>query len=233
MSGSDNREAISRRIRALRQKTVENGCTEQEALAAAQLLADLLAKYNMTLDEAELREQPFAHHRETHDDWVGDRLWKVAAAVSDLTGARYWANRPGEQASIDFFGFEHEVEVARYMLEICANAMRRAVEQMHADLWPRTAKRSTVIPFLDGMVDRLATRIRAMIPPRPAGTGLVPLRNALIDQAMPVAVRKKAMPGSRSLDDAYLDGLVAGDRVALNRGLHSAGEINKRLTCNG
>lgn len=47
-----NRDAISRRIRALRAKTVENGCTEAEALAAAELLADLLAKYNMTLDEA-------------------------------------------------------------------------------------------------------------------------------------------------------------------------------------
>lgn len=219
-----NRDAISRRIRALRAKTVENGCTEAEALAAAQLLADLLAKYNMTLDEAEIRETPFSHHRETHDDWVGDRLWKVAAAVSDLTGARYWANRPGERASIDFFGFEHEVEVARYMLEICANAMRRAVEQMNAELWPRIAKRSGVLPFLDGMADRLATRIRAMIPPVQPGTGLVPLRNALIDQAMPVTVRKRSMAGSRDLDTSYLDGLAAGDRVALNPGLRSGGK---------
>lgn len=227
-----NRDAISRRIRALRAKTVENGCTEAEALAAAQLLADLLAKYNMTLDEAELREQPFAHHRETHDDWVGDRLWKVAAAVSDLTGARYWANRPGERASIDFFGFDHEVEVARYMLEICAGAMRRAVEDLNRSLWPRIAKRSNVLPFLDGMADRLATRIRAMIPTVQPGTGLVPLRNALIDQAMPVTVRKRPMAGSRDLDTSYLDGVLAGDRVALNPGLRSDGEINKQLTCN-
>lgn len=40
-----NRDAISRRIRALRAKTVENGCTEAEALAAAQLLADALSPW--------------------------------------------------------------------------------------------------------------------------------------------------------------------------------------------
>ena len=120
-----DREAISRRIRALRAKTVENGCTEQEAIAAAQMLSDLLAKYNMTLDEAEIRASPFTHHRESHDDWVGERLGRIAAAVSDLTGARYWVQRPGEKPSIDFFGFEHEVGVARYILEVCASAMRR------------------------------------------------------------------------------------------------------------
>lgn len=224
-----NRDAISRRIRALRAKTVENGCTEAEALAAAELLADLLAKYNITLDEAELREQPFAHHRETHSDWVGDRLWKVAAAVSELTGARYWAQAPGMPVSIDFFGFEHEVEVARYMLEICANAMRRAVELMRAEVFPRSLKRHVVLPYLDGMADRLAQRIRAMIPPTPAGTGLVVLRNALIDQAMPVKTTQRDMRGSRNLETGYLDGLVAGDRVPLNRGLRGGAETRELL----
>lgn len=44
------REKIAAKIRALRAKTVENGCTEAEALSAAEMLAKLLAQYNMTLD---------------------------------------------------------------------------------------------------------------------------------------------------------------------------------------
>lgn len=225
-----NRDAISRRIRALRAKTVENGCTEAEALAAAQLLADLLAKYNMTLDEAELRESPFAHHRERHDDWVGDRLWKVAAAISHLTGARYWVQAPGMPVSIDFFGFEHEVEVARYMLEICANAMRHEKARKEAELWPRIVKRNAMLPFLDGMADRLAQRIRAMKPPQPAGVGLVVLHDALIDAAMPTKTEQRRARSSRDRDSTYVDGWDAGGKVALNRGLRGGSDDVRRLT---
>lgn len=59
-----NREKIATRIRALAAMTVENGCTEEEAITAARKLAEMLASYNMTLDEALLREQPFAEHTE-------------------------------------------------------------------------------------------------------------------------------------------------------------------------
>ena len=218
-----NRDAISRRIRALRAKTVENGCTEAEALAAAQLFADLLAKYNMTVDEAEMRASPFAHHTEQHSDWVGDRLWKVAAAVSELTGARYWTQAAGMPTSIDFFGFEHEVEGARYMLEICAGAMRRAVKQMEAAAFPRVLKRHVALPYLDGMADRLAQRIRAMKPPVPTGTGLIVLHDALIEANMPTKTHQGRARGSRDRDDSYGDGWSAGDRVALNPGLTGAG----------
>lgn len=228
---SDNRDAISRRIRALRQKTIENGCTEAEALAAAQLLTDLLAKYNMTMDEAELRESPFAHHCERHTDWVGDRLWKIAAAVSELTGARYWAQAPGMPVSIDFFGFAHEVEVARYMLEICANAMRLHATRLEldGDLWSERRRRRVLLPFLDGMVDRLAQRIRAMIPAVPPGQGLVPLRNALINVNMPVKTDTRKARGSRAIEPSYADGIRAGNRVALNRGLHGASDNLRRI----
>jgi len=216
---TENRDAISRRIRALRAKTTENGCTEDEAIAAAEMLSRLLEKYNMTLDEAELRESPFSQHTERHDDHVGDRLWKIADAVAHLTDARYWVSRPGEPVTIKFFGFDHEVEVARYLLEICAGAMRREQARLTAERWPRTLRRSTLLPFLDGMADRLAMRVKALKPPRPPGTGLVVLRDQLVAAAMPVKTNPQRARGSRDLDPEYLDGLAAAERVALNRGL--------------
>lgn len=228
--GTDNRDAISRRIRALRAKTVENGCTEAEALAAAEMLADLLAKYNMTLDEAELRASPFTEHRETdgHGDFVSDRLWKVADAIAFLTGARYWAERPGEIPCVNFFGFDHEVEVARYLLEICAAAMRREQQRMVRDNWPRSIRRlrPVILPFLDGMADRLRERIRALKPKQPAGNGLIVLHDALVEQAMKdagISLNSGRTHSSRDLDAEYLSGRAAGDRVALNQGLSGGG----------
>lgn len=216
-----DRDSISRRIRALRAKTVENGCTEDEAMAAALMLSKLLEKYNMTVDEAEMRASPFEQHTERHGDPVGERLWKIADAVAFLTGSRYWTSRPGvHPVEINFFGFSHEVEVARYILEICASAMRRQqdrIRQKHQ--FSASRQRRELVPFLDGMVDRLAQRIRAMKPPVPPGTGLVVLHDALVEAAMKVKIQSGRARSSRTVEPGYRSGLAAGDRVALNPGL--------------
>ncbi|WP_084570574.1 DUF2786 domain-containing protein [Methylosinus sp. PW1] len=49
---------VLQRIQALRAKTVEQGCTEQEALASARKVAELLDRYGLTLGEIEMRERP-------------------------------------------------------------------------------------------------------------------------------------------------------------------------------
>lgn len=218
-----DREAIAKRIRNLRNQTVANGCTEGEAANAAALLAKLLAKYNMTLDEAEVRASPFQHHREQHDDFVGERLWKVADGIEHATDVRYATSPPGVwPVQIHFFGLAHEVEVARYMLEICANAMRREQALVAGPFLRSPRARRRVMPFLDGMADRLRERIRAMRPPQPPGTGLVVLRNSLVDQGMKDAgfeTKKRAARSSRDLERGYQAGRDAGDRVALNRGV--------------
>ncbi|MEO5867238.1 MAG: DUF2786 domain-containing protein [Sphingomonas sp.] len=230
---SPNRDTLSRRIRALRAKTVENGCISAEAVAAAEMLASLLARYNMTLDEAEVRASPFAHHSEEHDDYVGERLWKVADAVSRLIGVRYWQSARGiYPIRINFFGLDHEVEVARHMLEICAGAMRREQSRVGGPFLRSPRARRRVAPFLDGMADRLRERIVAMVPPTPPGTGLVVLKNSLVDQAMADAghkLRSKQSARSRDLELGYLAGRAAGDRVALNQGLTGSGSSTRLL----
>lgn len=221
---TDRRERVAATIRALRAKTVANGCTEAEALAAAEKLAALLQQHNMTLDEAEMRASPFERHQETHDDWIGERLWKIADGIARLTDVRYWTGRPGEAPTINFFGFAHEVDVARYLLEICRRAMETEQARIlrNPRLITRARQRRAVAPFLDGMADRLRQRLRDMKPPEPTGTGLVVLRGALIDQAMTEKLRERRARGSRTLEAGYLDGVSAGDRVSLNRGLQSS-----------
>ncbi len=219
------REKIAARIGALLAKTVENGCTEDEAIAAAAKAAELLARYELDLDEVQMRATPFERHMERHDDAVGERLWKVAAAVSKLTGAAYWQSSAGVwPIEIHFFGFAHEVEVARYLLEICARAMRTAqarLERENALLRP-ARRRQIILPFLDGMADRLRRRILDLVPPKPTGTGLVVLRDQLVKAAMADAgihLQDRAMRSSRDYEAAYADGQRAADGVALNRGV--------------
>lgn len=220
-----DREKIAARIRALLAKTVENGCTEDEAIAAAEKAAEMLARYNLTVDEVQMRASPFARHTETHDDATGPRLWKVADPIAKITGARYWQSRAGvHPVEISFFGFEHEVLVAQYLLEICANAMRSQEERLRREyrlLVPRAQMRK-IVPFLDGMSDRLHRRLKELIPPATTGTGLVVLRNALIDEALGMKLESMRARPSR-VDDGYRDGVRAGDAVSLNRGVTGGG----------
>lgn len=219
------REALLARLRALAAMTVENGCTEAEALVAAEKLAKLLADHNVTMDEAEVRATPFDRHVETNPGEVGERLWKVARGIAVLTDTRWWTSGPGvHPVEIGFFGFDHEVAVAKYLLEVCAGAMRRAEREMHASLaLLRPARRTLRIrPFLDGMADRLGERIAAMKPPRPAGRGLVVLRKQLVDAEaakIGLEIKTRAALGSRTHEDDYRAGRRAADQVALNRGV--------------
>jgi hypothetical protein len=88
---------------------------------------------------------------------------------------------------------------------------------------PHIKQAARVMPFLDGMADRLAARIRAMIPPQPTGRGLVVLRNALITEELArrgVEIEKGS--ARRPMNwGAYRDGQRAGDGVALNPGVAS------------
>lgn len=230
---STTREDIAAKCRALAAKTVENGCTEAEALAAAELLTKLLQKHNMTMGEAELKATSFDHSKQRVADEVGVRLWKVASAIGKLTGCTYWQSAVGvNPVEYNFFGFEHEVMVARYLLAICCRAMRTEEARVNRSnaLYVESKRRRLLLPFLDGMRDRLAERLLEMIPPTPTGTGLVVLRNALILKGLKdigINLQPQRAGQSRDFEPSYFDGRAAADRVGLNRGLESARPLDQ------
>ena len=47
---------VKARIKALTEKTVANGCTEAEAMSAAEMVGRLLERYALSMDEIEVRE---------------------------------------------------------------------------------------------------------------------------------------------------------------------------------
>ena len=47
---------VKARIKALTDKTVANGCTEAEAMTAAEMVGRLLERYALSMDEIEVRE---------------------------------------------------------------------------------------------------------------------------------------------------------------------------------
>ncbi|MGY3582372.1 hypothetical protein ACVIGB_000704 [Bradyrhizobium sp. USDA 4341] len=227
------RQSIAARIRALLAKTVANGCTEDEAIAAAEKAAALLEQYNLSMDEIEMRASPFAGAEQAHtDDDVGPRFYTVANAISALTGARNWISPPGVHPVVySFFGMTHEVEIAQYLLDICARAVRSECAARDGEwaFYRLSVRRTKRIAFRDGMADSLSKRIRALKPKTRTGTGLIVLHDALIDEEMirrGLAIRTRRQPGSFDFDDSYLEGRAAGDLVALDPGIKSPERVS-------
>ena len=55
MSQTAELARVKARIKALTEKTVANGCTEAEAMSAAEMVGRLLERYALSMDEIEVR----------------------------------------------------------------------------------------------------------------------------------------------------------------------------------
>jgi len=225
------REAVLKKVRALLKLTVGNGASEAEALHAAAKAAELMAKHDLSMDEVDVRESGTRQQDHALDRTLRAHLTRVAAAIAQITGTRFWVNGSGSLATVgSFFGLPHDVEVAGYLLDICEGAMRRdsgAFEKGIMLLRPsvRSARKDS---FLAGMADRLGGRIREMAAGRKAtGNALVPLKAALIEEALREARVDlgTARIGRRDLDPAsFRKGRAAGERVRLSPGIGGAAD---------
>ena len=85
MSQQTELEKVKMRIRALAARTVDRGCSEAEALAAAQKVGELLEVYGLTMSEVELREETCIQREVI---FTGPRLQALSAiflSVIELT----------------------------------------------------------------------------------------------------------------------------------------------------
>ena len=61
-----DKKEILKRMKMFSERTIENGCSEAEAMLAAKKLSELQAKYNVTLTELDVQEMDFEIHYFVH-----------------------------------------------------------------------------------------------------------------------------------------------------------------------
>lgn len=223
------REALIKRIRALRNMTVERGASESEAMFAAETISRLLDEHDLSEDEiaGEKKDEAFTEQSSSGAGLVGERLVYPAAAIAKLTGTRTW-KVSGNRNAITFFGRDCDVEIAFYLLSICENAMERALEIYRREVTGlfRPAKRlRQETAFLNGMALRLRDRLLEIHEARRAsttGTALVVAKEADVDRAIAnrgLKFRHVRVRHRTADDDAYDLGRKKADDVALSDGV--------------
>lgn len=234
---NENRRAAMGRIRALLAKTVQNGCTEEEAMAASQKAGELMDKYGVESSEVDIRaERCDTRSHSSRAGKKGDRerstqsseVSLVAVAIGRYCGCRVWRSGP----EIKYFGLPHEAEIAAYMTDAIETAMRTSFRA-----WRKGPERPQNVngralrgAFMVAMARRLSERLDEMTQSRNAATpkttdgkSLVLIRNAVVEEQFKEMGLKlsKSKKKYRENSAAMSAGTSAADRHEFSAGLRS------------
>ncbi|MGY3448866.1 DUF7168 domain-containing protein [Bradyrhizobium sp. USDA 4353] len=225
-------DKLKARIQALRAKTIANGCTEDEALAAAAKVAELLDRHDLSLSDLELKassceRKVYETHRKKRipiDDCIG--------AIALFCDCRVWRekNTAGDNIYV-FFGLPADVEVAHYLTELIDNSVRAELGRYKTTIdyarFRHQDRHLANASFALGMVASIAERLVAMKKSRDqanasSGRGLVVVKTSVVDAEfgkLDLNLRS-ARSTSRTVSmTAYEAGGAAGATVAINPGL--------------
>jgi alkylhydroperoxidase/carboxymuconolactone decarboxylase family protein YurZ len=243
---TENKTAILRRIRALAAKTVDNGCTEEEAFSAAALLARLVDKYGFSpsdinepaekLTEAKIRSTANARAKE----WF-------AMAVAVYCDCEVLMRRlDTNNRELVFFGMETDVLMCEYIMAILDRANETGFkaflmqEKLNA---PYGAKKTPKDIYHDrkafdaGMANRVNARLKEMKNSRNStvdestgqtGGALVIVKNAVVSEAFAEKYKLRHRKSSTKINhrgNAYASGQRQGDSVAINRGVGGSSQL--------
>ena len=184
-------DKLKMRIQALRAKTIDNGCTEDETLSAAAKVAELLDRYDLSLTDIDIREAPC--ERRTYETYRKKRipLDDCVGAVAHFCDCRVWRekNQIGENRYV-FFGLRSDIEVAHYLTELIDAAVRTELGRYKttADYggFRHNVRHQANASFALGMVASIADKLTAMKAERDkvihsTGRGLVVLKASVVD----------------------------------------------------
>ena len=225
-------DKLKSRIQGLRSKTIDNGCTEGEALLAAAKVAELLNHYDLSLTDVEIRDAPCERREyETHRK-KRIPLDYCIGAIASFCDCRVWREKEsaGNARSI-FFGFRSDIEVAHYLTGVIDNAVRTELGRYKTSapyLRFRYQERHVANrSFALGMVASIADKLAAMKIERDAinaGTGrdLVVIKASVVETEMgKLGLKLRTVRRSTRMVSplAYEEGGIAGTALAINPGI--------------
>src|SRR4051794_25473718 len=228
-------DKLKTRIKALRAKTLDNGCTEDEALSAAAKVAELLDRHDLSLTDLEMREAPCERRTyETHrkkriplDDCIG--------AIANFCDCRVWREKnPAGESRYVFFGLRADIEVAHYLTELLDTAVRSELGRYKTTpdyrRFRHNERHLVNASFALGMVASIADKLTAMKAGRDkvnnsTGRGLVVIKASIVDAEfgkLDLNLRTQRGRGRMVSLTAYEAGGVAGASLAINPAIGDA-----------
>jgi len=232
-------DRLMARIQGLRAKTVANGCTEQEALAAAEKVAEMLDRYGLSLGEMDFRAQACEgigiqttrRRMSPIDDCV--------PGIAAFFDCRVWIeSAKGSPLRYVFFGLRADVAAAQYLYEMVERAFDTETDAFRrGPIYEDMAgeRRSATNSFQIGLSRGISAKLRTLRDERMAhgrssgGRDLVVVKADMVEEELAklglnLQARSTASRSRRVLSDAYAAGEAAGQRFEFTPGIAMAAE---------
>lgn len=223
-------DKLKTRLAALRAKTVANGCTEDEALAAAAKVAELLDRHDLSLTDLELSREvcqelafePERRKRIPLDECVG--------AIAEFCDCRVWREKGVRGHRFVFFGLPADVAVAHMLAELVDTAVRTELGRYKSSAEYRAFRHNerhlANASFALGMVASIADKLAAMKAARDAahrggGRDLVAVKGGIVEAELAkLGLDLKTVEGGRRYISplAYDAGSEAGAALSIEPG---------------
>lgn len=215
-------------IRALRAKTEAAGCTEDEALAAAEKAEELVRRYDISMTPAQVSDQPCTAAHMATGRKRPDGIDACVMAIAALCDCRTWLQTcPNGHRTHVFFGLPADVAAAEavYRIVQATFATETAAFKESAtyrELHPNDRGQATT-SFRWGLGDGIREKLEALAAERTrqtkaaSGRALVTAKQQAVDDGLDKLglAFKQERPGKRLVDpDAYHQGVRSGRAFA-------------------
>lgn len=236
----DKLQRISRIIRALLEKTTQNGCSEEEAMSAALKAQELLEAHQLDLSDLELREEG-TDQIKVEQDHIKSAIYHRVGLFCECKSWRSWEwvdipptrkNARGRQEQrevYNFIGTKGDAFFAEWLLISLGKWIaNKKMEYMFGDFL-NTPNQFEIQSWEAGVTERINQRLREEVEKRNAeraarmstGRDLVPLKNAMIKEAfdkLGIKLYKTPQSGTWNPDPrAFAQGQATGDQARFNK----------------
>jgi len=227
ISGAANPELdkVVQRIRALQAKKTDQGCTEEEALAAAKKVAELLDRYGLELTETSVLEigceaLRYDTGRKRRNDT--DLLCTAVAHFFDCKG---WLTKNADQEiQYIIFGFKADAEAALLLIERIYDIIDNATQQFKTgsvySALSGSRKRTASSSFQAGMAAGIMQKLGKLKADRikhannNTGTSLVLVKESMIVKEInSLGLSMRILPESQAM--IHTTSFRAGEQTGL------------------
>lgn len=228
-----DRNSLLEKLRALMNKTTENGCTEAEAMAALDKVRALMDAYEVTDADLQLSKAEAAIlHSDPPDVRDPHKIKRhLGVAVAKFCDCKIWR---GEKERLHLCGFPSDVEFAVWLLDHLSDFVQAAlVSYLIGRLDSKAERRKNIQSFVLGCTDRITRRLNQLREQSSAeqvvnSHALVVIKSAAIAEKMHELGIKLRSSSSRSSSfnrTALEAGQRAGDDASFGRPVSGAAAV--------
>jgi hypothetical protein len=218
---SISREKVFSTIRAIMAKTMDNGCTEAEAMSALEKARVMMDAYEVTAEDLAFDSEKPSIVNDALFDPHGIRS-NLCGSVSRFCDVQSW--RDTYTGTRSWCGFSGDVEFAKWLLETLATFVERELAaHLAASNEPKGERRRLINGFVIGCTNRISERLREMMPNRATissnSNALIVSKQGMIKAALDAAgIKLRSSRSRRVINFGSLNaGRSAGNDASFNR----------------